>query len=238
MPKQHLVIAIDGPAGSGKSTVARKVAARLALCYVDSGASYRAVALKVLRAGLATQEEDAIVRLVERLQIQFSPTAGEGPVIVDGEDVSGEIRTPEVTEVAARISRLPGVRKRLVALQRGSVSSGGVVMEGRDIGTKVFPDADLKVFLVASEGARARRRLQDNLDKGRKTDLKQTHLEINRRDRLDSERKISPLVTAADAVKIDSTGLSVDQVVEKIVSLVNERCAAKLGNGSSSPSHR
>ena len=230
MPTQPLVIAIDGPAGSGKSTVARKVAARVALHYVDSGASYRAVALKVLRAGLPDQQEDSIVALVEKLQIQFSGTEGEGPVLVDGEDVSGEIRAPEVTEVAARISRLPGVRKRLVALQRRSVPREGVVMEGRDIGTKVFPDADLKIFLDASEEARARRRLQDNLDKGRETTLEQTRLEITRRDRLDSERKISPLVAAADAVKIDSTELSVDQVVDKIVSLVNERCAARLGN--------
>ncbi len=230
MPTQPLVIAIDGPAGSGKSTVARKVAARVALHYVDSGASYRAVALKVLRAGLPDQQEDSIVALVEKLQIQFSGTEGEGPVLVDGEDVSGEIRAPEVTEVAARISRLPGVRKRLVALQRRSVPLEGVVMEGRDIGTKVFPDADLKIFLDASEEARARRRLQDNLDKGRETTLEQTRLEITRRDRLDSERKISPLVAAADAVKIDSTELSVDQVVDKIVSLVNERCAARLGN--------
>ena len=230
MPTQPLVIAIDGPAGSGKSTVARKVAARVALHYVDSGASYRAVALKVLRAGLPDQQEDSIVALVEKLQIQFSGTEGEGSVLVDGEDVSGEIRAPEVTEVAARISRLPGVRKRLVALQRRSVPLVGVVMEGRDIGTKVFPDADLKIFLDASEEARARRRLQDNLDKGRETTLEQTRLEITRRDRLDSERKISPLVAAADAVKIDSTELSVDQVVDKIVSLVNERCAARLGN--------
>ncbi len=231
MPTQPLVIAIDGPAGSGKSTAARKVAARMALHYVDSGASYRAVALKVLRAGLAAQEEDSIVALVEKMQIQFTGTEGEGPVLVDGEDVSGEIRTPEVTEVAARISRLSGVRERLVALQRRSVPPEGVVMEGRDIGTKVFPDADLKIFLVASEEARARRRLQDNLNKGRETTLEQTRLEITRRDRLDSERKISPLVAAADAVKIDSTELSLDQVVDKIVSLVNERCAAKLGNG-------
>lgn len=231
MPTQPLVIAIDGPAGSGKSTVARKVAARMALHYVDSGASYRAVALKVIRAGLVAQEEDSIVALVEQLQIQFSGTEGEGPVLVDGENVSGEIRTLEVTEVAARISRLPGVRERLVAVQRKSVPPEGVVMEGRDIGTKVFPDADLKIFLDASEEARARRRLQDNLDKGRETTLEQTRLEITRRDRLDSERKISPLVAAADAIKIDSTELSVDQVVDKIVSLVNERCAAKLGNG-------
>ena len=164
------------------------------------------------------------------MQIQFTGTEGEGPVLVDGEDVSGEIRTPEVTEVAARISRLSGVRERLVALQRRSVPPEGVVMEGRDIGTKVFPDADLKIFLVASEEARAHRRLQDNLNKGRETTLEQTRLEITRRDRLDSERKISPLVAAADAVKIDSTELSVDQVVDKIVSLVNERCAARLGN--------
>ena len=223
-----LVIAIDGPAGSGKSTVARRVAARMNLLYVDSGASYRAAALEVLRADFDTHDEQKIVSLVEKMDIKFSQIKNEGLVFIDGKDVSNEIRTPEVTEMAARISCLPGVRKRLVEMQRKSVPPEGVVMEGRDIGTKVFPDADLKIFLNASEEARTRRRLKEDLGNGRDVSLEGVRFEINHRDRLDSQRKISPLTFTNDATNIDSTKLTVDQVVDEIIVLVMDRCAAKL----------
>ena len=222
------MIAIDGPAGAGKSTVARKLAETLGLDYVDSGASYRAAALKVRRAGLLDEGEGPIAELVGQTQIQLSSRAQTRQVLVDGEDVTGQIRSPEVTEAAARISRLKKVREHMVALQRALLSSPGLVMEGRDIGTQVFPDADLKIFLVAAEFARAKRRLQDDLAKGRKTSLDRTFAEITHRDRLDSERRVSPLIPAEDAVKIDSTELTVDEVVEKIVQLVGEKCPAKL----------
>ncbi|MCZ6514644.1 MAG: (d)CMP kinase [Acidobacteria bacterium] len=223
-----LVIAIDGPAGAGKSTVARKLAETLGLDYVDSGASYRAAALKVRRAGLLEEGEGPIAVLVGQTEIRLASRAQARQVLVDGEDVTGQIRSPEVTEAAARISRLKKVREHMVALQRALLSSPGLVMEGRDIGTQVFPDADLKIFLVATEFARAQRRLQDDLAKGHQTSLDRTFAEISHRDRLDSERRISPLIPAEDAVKIDSTELTVDEVVEKIVRLVGEKCPAKL----------
>ncbi len=226
-----LVIAIDGPAGSGKSTVARRVAARLNLLYVDSGASYRTAALKVLRADFDIKNEQKIVSLVEKMDIKFSRIKNKGSVFMDGKDVSNEIRTPEVTDMATRISRLPGVRKRLVEMQRKSVPSKGAVMEGRDIGTKVFPDADLKIFLNASEETRTQRRLKEDLGNGRSVSLEGVRSEINRRDRLDSQRKISPLIPAIDAKNIDSTKLTVDQVVDEIIVLARERCAAKLRDG-------
>ena len=227
-PKNPLIIAIDGPAGAGKSTVAKKVAESLEFAYVDSGASYRAAALKVQRAGMMEEKEDSIADLIARTSIKLSGRAQTEQVRVDGEDVTEKIRTPEVTETAARISRLEKVRKQLVILQRAFLSPPGLVMEGRDIGTIVFPDADLKIFLDASDSARAQRRLKEDLHNGRKTSLNQTHAEISLRDRLDSERKVSPLALATDALKIDSTELTVDQVVDKIVCLAVEKCGARL----------
>ena len=218
-----LVIAIDGPAGAGKSTVAQKVAARLGLTYVDSGATYRAMAFKVLQSGIAPDDAPSVAKLVAQTDIRIAMDGVRFRVFVDGQDVTEKIRTPEVTLASAQVSRLPEVRAKLVAVQRGCAVGRGVVMEGRDIGTVVFPDASLKVFLQADPVERARRRLKQDSKKGRSATLEQTAEEIALRDQLDAERKISPLVAAPDAVKIDSTGLAADQVVERILEMVRQK---------------
>jgi cytidylate kinase len=218
-----LVIAIDGPAGAGKSTVAQKLAARLGLNYVDSGATYRAAALKVLEAGVSPGDETAVVEVIVHTEIRFATDGGRSSVWLDGRDVTQAIRSPEVTLAAAKVSRLPEVRKKLIALQRSLVQGHGVVMEGRDIGTVVFPQAPLKIFLKAEVEERARRRLNQDQEEGRASTLEQTAYEIGRRDQLDAERKLSPLVPAPDSVEIDSTQLSAEQVVDKILELVRAR---------------
>jgi len=226
---EPLVITIDGPAGAGKSTVAQKLAARLGLMYVDSGATYRAAALKVLEAGVDPHDGPAVAKLIGATDVQVTTGEGEPHVLVDGEDVTARLRTPEVTLAAAQVSRLPAVRAKLIEIQRAFARGRGVVMEGRDIGTVVFPQAQLKVFLKADMEERARRRLKQDSRDSREATLEKTAYEIGRRDQLDAERKISPLMPAADAVEIDSTDLLADQVVEQIVDLVGKRGLRELG---------
>ena len=221
--KSPLVITIDGPAGAGKSTVAQMLAARLGMNYVDSGATYRAAALKVVQSGVSPDDEGAVAEAVARAEIDFATDDGQSAVYLDGRDVTQEVRTSEVTLAAAKVSRLPEVRKKLIALQRSLARGAGVVMEGRDIGTVVFPDAPLKIFLKADVTERARRRLNQDQQEGRASTLEQTAYDIGRRDQLDAERKISPLVPAVDAVEVDSTDLSAAEVVERIIGLARER---------------
>ena len=220
---EPLVIAIDGPAGAGKSTVAQKVASRLGLTYVDSGATYRAMAFKVLQSGISPDDPRSVAELVAQTDIRLTMDGLQFRVFVDGEDVTDKIRTPEVTLASAKVSRLPEVRAKLVAVQRSCAVGRGVVMEGRDIGTVVFPDASLKIFLRADPVERARRRLNQDSKQGRSATLEQTADEIALRDQLDAERKISPLVAAPDAFQIDSTNLLADQVVEQILDLARQK---------------
>ena len=218
-----LIITIDGPAGAGKSTVAQSLAVRLGLTYVDSGATYRAAALKVVKSGVSLDDEGAVAEVIAAASIEIVTDDGQSVVYLDGRNVAQEIRTPEVTLAAAQVSRLPEVRKKLIALQRSLARGKGVVMEGRDIGTVVFPDAPLKIFLKADVEERARRRQKQDLQNGRQTTVEQTAYDIGRRDQLDAERKVSPLVPAPDAVEIDSTDLSADEVVDRIINLARDR---------------
>jgi cytidylate kinase len=199
------------------------LAVRLRLTYVDSGATYRAAALKVLEAGLDPDDERAVAELVAKTEIHFTTDGVEAHVLLDGKDVTANIRTSQVTLAAARVSRLPEIREKLVKLQRSFACGRGVVMEGRDIGTVVFPEAPLKIFLKADAAERARRRLEQDRKEGRGATLEQTAYEIGRRDQLDAERRISPLVAAPDAIEIDSTYLTADEVVEHILQLARER---------------
>jgi CMP/dCMP kinase len=220
------IIAIDGPAGAGKSTVARKLARRLGYAMVDTGAIYRAVALAAQRAGTGWDDDAGLARLLEPgLPIAF----GENDqVFLGGEDVTAAIRTPEMSRGASVVSARPVVRERLLGLQRtlGRAAQRGAVLEGRDIGTIVFPDATVKFFLTASDEARARRRHAELAGKGHEIELSKVLNDQRRRDRDDSERTIAPLRPAADAIVVDTTGLDFDEVVERCFRAVRERVAA------------
>ncbi len=221
--RPRLWIAIDGPAGSGKSTVARMLARRLGLLHVDTGAMYRALTLKALREGVDLQDEEALVELARRTHITLTPACSGGGVRVflEGEDVTEAVRSPEVSRSVSLVARVPGVRELMVRWQREMAAQwGGVVMEGRDVGTVILPDAQLKVFLTASPEERARRRQQDLLAQGYRVDLERLVQEISERDRLDRSRPVAPLVPAPDAWVIDSSGLTAEEVVEMITARV------------------
>ena len=210
-----MIIAIDGPSGVGKGTVSRAVAGALGYRHVDTGAMYRGVAWRALQDGVAFEDEAALTALAERVAIDVS----DGGISVDGVDLSRAIRNPEIDRAAARVARVPGVRAALVAEQRRIGSAGDIVMEGRDIGTVVFPDADVKVYLDASSEERARRRVHDEAHDGSR-DMAQVVSELAARDQSDRTRSVAPLAVAADAHVIDTTGLSVDQVVAAVLALV------------------
>ncbi len=224
---RKLIIAIDGPVGSGKSTLARRVAALMGYLYIDTGAMYRAVAIKALRRGVSLDVGDALDILAADSRIDLFQQDGAQQVFLDGEDVTNAIRSPEVSQAASRIAVAAGVRKVLVAEQRRAGEKGGVVMEGRDIGSVVFPDAQLKIFLTASPEIRAERRWREHVQKGEAIDLARTLDEIHERDRRDRERTTSPLVRAPDAVVVDSTGMEPEEVARLVVLLANEQAGAE-----------
>jgi CMP/dCMP kinase len=221
-----LIIAIDGPVGSGKSTLARRVAELMGYVYVDTGAMYRALALKALRHRISFEAaSDALVALAEKTSIDLRADDGTPRVLLDREDVTTAIRTPEVAQAASKIAVNAGVRHVLVTEQRRAGVRGGVVMEGRDIGSVVFPDAQLKVFLTASPETRAERRWREHQQKGDAIDLQKTLEEILERDRRDKERTTSPLVRAPDAVVVDSTAMEPEEVARVVVLLAREGAA-------------
>jgi cytidylate kinase len=223
-------IAIDGPAGSGKSTVARRVAAMLGYLYLDSGAMYRAVALKALERGIPLGNDAVLETLARDTRIELkAPTAEQeaaglnNRVFLDRREVTEEIRTREVAQAASRLATIAGVRKVLVAEQQRAGQGGGVVMEGRDIGTVVFPEAELKIFLEASPEVRAQRRWKEHQEKGESLTLLEVLQEVRERDKRDRERKVSPLVKAKDAVLVDNTAMGIEETARLIVFLANER---------------
>ena len=214
------IVAIDGPVGAGKSTVAMGVARALGIRYIDTGAMYRSVAWLALRQGVDLRDERAVASIAASASIEFVPANSRQAVVVNGTDVTEAIRTPEVSEAASVVSAHPAVRHAMVALQRRMGAEGGVVMEGRDIGTVVFPDAEVKVFLDASPEERARRRFKELVAKGVAVDYESLKKAEEERDRRDSTRAHSPLRRAPDAVVIDTTGLTVQEIVDRIVQLV------------------
>lgn len=226
-----LTIAIDGPAGSGKSSVARVVAQKLGYLYLDSGAMYRALALKALEnGGAALNSEPELEKLARQTQIELQPVPPtlqdptiHNRVLLDGADVTQAIRTNHVAQAASRVATVPGVRAVLVAAQQRAGAKGGVVMEGRDIGTVVFPHAELKIFLEATPDARAERRWKEHLEKDEHLELEQVLEEVRVRDRRDTERKVSPLVRATDAVLVDNTAMDVEETARLIILLTEER---------------
>jgi CMP/dCMP kinase len=227
--KDKLIIAIDGPVGSGKSTVARRVAELLGYTHLDSGAMYRAVAWKALCEGIPLDSPERLAALASRARIDLISREGKQHVILDGEDITELIRTTEVSHAASVVAAIPGVRHPLVSEQRRAGKQGSVVMEGRDIGSVVFPHADLKIYLDASPEVRAERRWQELREKGEASDPLIVLANVRARDRRDRERETSPLVRAADAVTVDNTAMDAEETARVIVLLAKEQAKAAVG---------
>jgi len=218
-----LIIAVDGPSGAGKSTLAKRLAKELGFVYLDTGAIYRALALKVLRQGVDLADDTRLAELVGSTKIDLQERDGRLEVLLDGMDVAPEIRTPEVSQMASKVSALKIVRERLLDLQRDMARRGSVVAEGRDIGTVVFPDAEVKIFLHASAEERARRRCAELRAAGRTADLAETLREMAERDKRDSERDLAPLRMADDALRIDSSTVGADELAHRVLSEIRKK---------------
>ena len=224
MSRRGPCIAIDGPVGAGKSTIARLVAQGLGYTYIDTGAMYRALAWAARQAAITGDDSDPVVHLLQRTDIDLRLQAdGANRVFVDGSDITGEIRSPEISQLASKLSAIPTIRRRMVALQQGMAREGCVVMEGRDIQTVVLPEAEVKIFLTASAEERARRRWEELRGRGREADLQQVLADIEARDARDTTRADSPLKPAPDAVHVDTDGLTIEQVVAKVLAIAKER---------------
>jgi len=223
---RKLIIAIDGPSGAGKSTLAKLLAQRLGYVNLDTGAMYRSVALTACKRSVDVADAVALEKLALALNIEFVREGGDERVLLDGEDITAAIRTPEISLLTSQISSLPEVRRAMVRLQRQLAGDGGVVLEGRDIGTVVFPAADVKFFLSASARERGMRRFEELKNKGMSIDLEQTIAEVVARDVADSSREHAPLVRANDAIEIDSTNISVDQVLLLMLNVIQAKEAA------------
>ena len=218
-----LIIAIDGPSAAGKSTLAKRLAKDLGFTYLDTGGMYRALALKVLREGIDIGNDGALTELIGRTDIDLVVTGGKLKVLLDGEDVSHEIRTPEVSQMASKASTLEVVRRWMLVLQRAFGRRGNVVAEGRDIGTVVFPDAEVKIYLDASAQERARRRVAELRQAGRQVSLDETLREMWERDKRDSERDLAPLRKADDAIAIDSTSVDAEALAQRVMQQIRKK---------------
>ena len=221
--EKKISIAIDGPAAAGKSTIAKIVAKTLNYIYVDTGAMYRALTYKALNKKISLMNEQALFDLLMETEIELKPSENGQLVFVDGQNVTAEIRNNEVTGSVSEVAKHRLIREEMVRRQQLFAQNGGVVMDGRDIGTHVLPNAEIKIFMIASVEERAERRHQENVQKGFPSDLEQLKEEIALRDKQDSERKVAPLKKADDAIEIDTTSLSIDQVADQIMSLMKER---------------
>lgn len=219
-------IAIDGPAGAGKSTAARQAAERLGFIYVDTGAMYRTIALYLLRHHIDVEDEKTLQEALDNISVSISYDNGVQHMLLNGEDVTSMIRTQEVSDEASRSSAHPAVRQKLLQLQRGLADTCDVLMDGRDIGTKILPDAGLKIFLTASVDERAKRRYKELEEKGESVSFEEIRSQIEERDYRDTHREVSPLCQAADAVLLDTSDMDLDMVVSAIVNMAKERMNA------------
>lgn len=217
-----MIVAVDGPAGSGKGTVTKKIEKEMGFLNLDTGATYRCVALETLRKGLNLQDEKEIIELANQIDIKIDNTGEKDIILLNGEDVSEEIRTKEVTKIVSQVSSIVLVRERMVEVQRQLAKGKNVIVEGRDIGTVVFPNADVKIYLDASEEVRAKRRYKENIEKGIDMSYEEVLENVRMRDYNDMHKKVGALKKAEDAITIDSTTLTIDQVVEKIKDIINK----------------
>ncbi|MEN1969138.1 (d)CMP kinase [Lentibacillus sp. N15] len=222
MYEQQIRIAIDGPAAAGKSTVAKIVARELAYIYIDTGAMYRALTLKALQENIPLDDEIRLAELLIHTEIKLMQAEEGQKVLVDGQDVTAEIRSLQVTNQVSHVAKHPSVRKEMVIRQQDLAAKSGVVMDGRDIGTHVLPNAEVKIFLLATVEERARRRYKENSEKGYTSDLEELKKEIEQRDMIDSKRATAPLMKAEDAVEVDTTALSINEVAERILKEVKK----------------
>jgi len=221
--KRNLIIAIDGPSGAGKSTLSKLLAARLGYINIDTGAMYRSVALAAHRRGIDPEDNAALACLCDSIRVEFVRNDGGERVILDGEDVSAAIRTPEVSLLTSKVAACPAVREAMLRLQRQMGVRGGVVLEGRDIGSVVFPRAEVKFFLVATARERGRRRYEELRHKGLDVDFEQTVAEVEARDAADSAREHAPLLQAPDAIPIDTTAMKIEEVLAEMLRIIEEK---------------
>lgn len=221
-------IAIDGPAGAGKSTIAKIVAKKLEYIYVDTGAMYRAMGIYMLNSGISVEDEESVSKACKDVKITIEYIKGEQQVILNGDNVTGTIRTEDAGKLASAVAKYSAVRAKMVELQKSLAASSNVIMDGRDIGSVVLPNADLKIYLTASSGERALRRWKELEEKGIPSDLNEIETDIIKRDQQDMNRKISPLCQAEDAVLLDTSDLTIDEVIDTIISLFQEKCSEDL----------
>lgn len=221
------IVAIDGPAGSGKGTVASRIANELNLVNIDTGATYRCLALAVLRANVSIDNTEEILRVLDNISIQIQGTNNEQVILLNDEDVTQKIRSFEVTQIVSQISAIPEVRLKLVEFQRMLANNKNVIMDGRDIGTYVFPNADVKIYLDASLEERARRRYEENIQKGIQATYEEVLENIEMRDRQDKAKKIGSLKIAEDAIVIDSSNMSIEEVVEEVKNIIKNKVKGK-----------